>query len=329
MTQQYLRSYSLVVAPENGQQALDLSQFHMKFSIHQGDIQTPNVMNVRIYNVSEQTAQRLQNKPTSEFSRVVLQGGYEGSAGIIFDGNIKYVRSGHETAVDSYIDIVAADGDAAYNFAGVNVTLAAGWTPNDVINACLQAMGSVSPPVVAGSFPDYSALKGLRAKVLYGICRDILRETARSVGASCSIQNGRLNFVPLAGALPGDAVELTSASGLIGFPVQTANGINVRSLLNPRIGPAGTIQVNNASIQPYAYPIGLNAAVANQVVPRTAEDGFYRVIWIEHTGDTRGNPWYSDMICVALDPSANDAGAAIAAGLVFPPAQDVGVTVPQ
>jgi hypothetical protein len=36
-----------------------------------------------------------------------------------------------------------------------------------------------------------------------------------------------------------------------------------------------------------------------------ADDGYYKIIVLEHEGDTRGNPWYSNIVCLAVDMSAN------------------------
>jgi hypothetical protein len=50
---------------------------------------------------------------------------------------------------------------------------------------------------------------------------------------------------------------------------------------------------------------GLNAkteaarnALAQQVTLNA--DGNYYVMWANHTGDTRGNAWYTDIICLSI-----------------------------
>ncbi len=58
-----------------------------------------------------------------------MQAGYEsGAYGIIFKGTIKRIKTGRESAIDSFLEIMAADADEAFNFAFVNKTLAAGAT---------------------------------------------------------------------------------------------------------------------------------------------------------------------------------------------------------
>jgi hypothetical protein len=41
--------------------------------------------------------------------------------------------------------------------------------------------------------------------------------------------------------------------------------------------------------------------VQNAFLPRVTDDGFYRTIVAEHSGDTRGNDFYTDLTCIALD----------------------------
>jgi hypothetical protein len=38
----------------------------------------------------------------------------------------------------------------------------------------------------------------------------------------------------------------------------------------------------------------LNAAFTSPI-------GEYKVLLLEHNGDTRSNPWYSDMVCIAIN----------------------------
>ena len=62
---------------------------------------------------------------TAISSRGKTGGWNEVNVGTIFEGSIKYVRTGHETKVDSCVELIAADGGAGYNFAIVSTTLAA------------------------------------------------------------------------------------------------------------------------------------------------------------------------------------------------------------
>jgi len=312
----WLRKSSLVVADDK-QNGLDLSEMHFKFHITQSNEESPNTAVIRVYNLSAKTVKEITSKNDGvEYTRVVLQAGYQNSSfGVIFDGTIKQFRKGRENALDTYLDILAAAGDPEYNFGAVKATLGAGATPQAVIKAAAAQMGlpvGYLPPVFGGTLP--------RGKVLWGMARNHLRNAANSQGWSWSIQDGKVQMIPLDSYLPGEAVVLTSGTGMIGLPEQTDDGIKVRSLLNPKLSIGALIKIDNASInqtlaQPSnAIPDGVGQLPYNQwaglqMLADVSSDGFYFLYVVEHVGDSRGNDWYSDMIGLVLDKSSNTIAA--------------------
>lgn len=421
-TPQYLRKASLIIGQNSGD-ALDLSALRFTFDVRRGDLQTPNSARIRVYNVSANTA----NRAEKEFTRVVLQAGYQGNYGIIFDGTIIQARRGRESGTDTYLDITAADGDSAYNFAVVNTTLAAGSTLADHVGVCTKAMepygvglgytpwgqqsakptaadisaqqakvdaakkaiddhmaewrnllaqgkqfeglgdgaaangdqagarayylqakdcidraGVMLTTVKMHDTPTYNAelakleqmkaaaaapdapaatTQGLpRGKVMFGMARDFLTGVARTAQTVWSIQNGKVQMVPETSYLPGDVPEITSATGMVGLPEQTANGITVKMLLNPMVKIGQLIHLNNASIQQYERSLNVTQQ-GNQanidLQNKLGNDGFYYVMVAEHRGDTRGNDWHTEAICLATDASV--AGAFVNTGAVPTP----------
>ncbi|WP_374572783.1 hypothetical protein [Phenylobacterium sp.] len=301
MSNLYLRKVSLIVADD--EEGLDLSELKIVFRVRQWDIQTPNTLQARVYNLSEATAGRIQK----EFTRVVLQAGYEdGPFEKIFDGTIVQTKRGRDSGVDTYLDIFGGDGDEAYAFAVVNTCLAAGATRLDQFDAIAQAMKpyGVRPGSVPANLKDDALPRGV---VMHGMARDLLMDLADATDTNWSIQHGVLQLVPRESYLPGEAVVLTSETGMIGRPEQTEGGITVRSLLRSDIRMGARVHINNSSI--LLAPIDQSAQGRLEFENlrarvRVTEDGFYRVLCAEHFGDTRGNDFYTDMICVAAtDPA--------------------------
>ncbi len=290
---QWLRACSLVVAGASGQ-GLELGELRVVFSTKKGDVETPNSAEIRVYNLAENTANRIRG----EFSRVVLQAGYQGNVGVIFDGTVRQVRRGRENGTDTWLEIIAADGDRGYNFATLNTTLAAGSTPADRVDACGQAFAGHG--IGTGYVPDLGGVRLPRGKVMYGMARKFMREESVTADTSWSIQDGKIQVLPRAGFLPGEAVVLTHETGLVGTPEQTNDGIKVRCLINPRLRVGGRIKLDNKSVQ--AAKTDLKAGA--QRPPRMDKDGFYRILKVEFNGDTRGNDWYADMICIGIDDTS-------------------------
>lgn len=302
MTKQYLRKASLIVGGPDGD-ALDLSALRFRFAIRRGDRQTPNSADIRVYNVSDDTADRIrQLLPQPEFTRVVIHGGYDGNFGVLFDGTIIQVRRGRESQTDTYLDITAADGDQAYNFSVSALSLAAGSTPNDHVQAILADMAKHG--VTKGYIPELPGNPLPRGKVIFGMSRDELRNVAENTDTSWSIQNGQLNMIPESSYMEGDVPVITSATGMIGLPEQTQNGINVRVLLNPNIKIGQAVKIDNKSIQGFRFGLGVRQMLTNEnteLQAKTNADGLYYVMCADHIGDTRGNEWYSDLLCLAID----------------------------
>jgi len=189
----------------------------------------------------------------------------------------------------------------------VNKSLAAGTDAGERIAELVKAMtkdgvkpGKMIIPSTGGVLP--------RGKVLFGMAKSILRAEVQNIGATWSIQGGYVNVIPLTGYLPGEAVTLNRFSGLIGRPEQTADGIRARCLLNPKITIGGLVIINNSSINqtlqqnPAAAPVPYNQWAGIQQLATVTTDGIYRVYVAEHTGDTRANEYYTDLVCLTVDP---------------------------
>lgn len=298
--EQFIRKTSLKVV--NGSKSLDLSELQFTFHTAQQDVESPNNCAIRVFNLAPSTAKLIQD----EFDKVILEAGYESNSGVIFTGNIKQFRRGRVNATDTYLDLLAADGDLAYNFAVVKKSLAAGSTPKQRFDAVAAAMAPYG--VVPGQVMPFTGGVLPRGKVLFGMARSEARRLAQSQGGSWGIDNGQLNMTPLTGYKPGQVVVLTAQTGLIGLPEQTDQGIKARCLLNSRIEVGGLVQIDNTSINrliqqnPNNAPIPYNQWTGVQNLATVASDGLYRVFVAEHQGDTRGQGWYTDLICLALNP---------------------------
>jgi hypothetical protein len=327
-TDLWLRRASLVVSAGSAtdfssdigasSQGEDLSRLRFTFYIRAADgASTPKTATIRVYNLSEQTRKRV----IQEYSRVTLSAGYKtGRFAIIFDGTIKQFRRGRENNIDSYLDIFAADGDLAHLYAIVNKTIEGPATTQqqvDVVNGAIAAYGIEKGEQTLKASPgEASGTGGIlpRGKVLYGMFVGRMRDFANNNSVGWLIEDGKLKIIPNNGVAKGTAIQLNSRTGMIGVPEATDQGIMVRSLLNPVVKVYDQVQINNKdinqTIQQGAESSGPNPNSTTfpgyTNLTRFADvtnDGFYRVLVVEHEGDSRGNPWYTNMVLLALDPS--------------------------
>jgi hypothetical protein len=273
----------------------DIVSLRAQFMVRQKDSQHPNWMYIRITNLSDDS----MNHTYKENDIVELKAGYPGRSGVIFKGKVMQVRKGKEpNGVDKYFDVLATSNNQAYGFAMVNKTLKAGWTNKDILEEALKPMKAFG--VEEGHVADLGSKKGTRAKVLFGHPREILRDLAFSTGTSWSIQDEKFQMLKPDGYLPGQVVVLNSTTGMIGLPEQNLKGIVVKSLLNPEFHYGGRVKIDESSIQKMLFTAGNqpgSAAFQESVTPTIAPDGIYRILRVDHDGDSEGQDWYSTLTC--------------------------------
>lgn len=306
---QFGRSVSLVVAGQG--HGIDLSELHFRFSVRASDQESPNTAEIRVYNAKSETV----NQVISEFTTVLFQVGYGGQLATLFQGTIKQFKKGKESNTDTFLDILAADGDELYNFGFINTNVAAGSTYKQRFDSICTALGAPQDPNAQGYM---GATGGVlpRGKVLFGLGRTYLRDLAKGVGCRWSIQNGAITMIPLNGYLPGTPIDIDGTSGMIGIPEATDQGVEVTVLLNPLIivGQAVTINasdITQTTIREQGYP---NYGAIDYVASVQPGKGTYRVMVAEHEGDTRENNWYTRLTCLAIDLSSNSSSSVLAYG---------------
>lgn len=334
-TDLYIRKASLVLAgrfpttsdgtttQQGGEgNGIDLSTLRFNFQTKAWDHQTYPTLGVRVYNLSTETVNAILAR--GEYTEVELRAGYqEGWFGTIFRGTIKQFRVGRENPTDTYLDVLAADGDLL-NWTWVNASLPPGSTYKQFQNTIDQAVQKQAG-IGRGYdiLPQDGAVVFENGKVMNGLATPLYDELAYNTNSVWHIWGGQRHMMPNTGVLPGEAIVLNSATGLIGIPEATQEGIKARALLNPAIRPRSLIQINNTDINRVQNP-AINGVPSNYAdltgtgtmsfTASTTVDGFYVVLYVEHQGDTHGGPWYTDIVCAAYDSSGAGATSDLGSG---------------
>ena len=318
--------FGTALGPLTGSVALSIQDFKIVFEVCSGDTETPNTAHIRVYNLAQSTVKALLGTAGGvEYTKVSIVAGYAataaspGNVAQIFIGTIKQYRYGKENNVNSFLDIYASDEDTAYNFSTVNTSLPGGSTAEQRYNTLLGQMAIPNNPNNLNYFTSSSGALA-RGKVMFGMTRDFMRVAVRSTGTQpglgpCrwSIQNGVLTVIPLDQYLPNPVTIVNSFTGMVGVPEATNDGISVKVLLNPFLYVGNAIQINNgditlAQINNVLYP---QFSGMDQVANPSA-DGTYRICELTHSGDSRGQNWYTDMTCLAINPVTSSPAATAA-----------------
>ena len=285
MSQQYMRVIQLLVGTES--KMIDLSNLHIRFLAKLWTKQTPANCQIRVWNVSDNTRSYIEKEST----RFTLAAGYKAEGPqTIFEGTVVQVRHGRESPVDTYLDITGASGDEFNNWAIVSLPVAAGSTFKDRYDAITRELQKYGiTPGHTDTLPDEKLPRG---KTMFGMARDQLRDIAAATDTEWSVQGSELLLLSTENPLPGVVIELNSATGLVGFPEQTELGIQAKCLLNPKIKPYVQVKINNQDVQQVQLNLNYRVSPDQVILPSIADDGLYRVLSVEHSGDTRGTEWY-------------------------------------
>lgn len=268
-----------------------------------------NLATVKITNPLPQTAHGFVSTPDQP---ITIDAGYQDSHGVIFKGTIRQAVYGRDNPTDTVLTLYCTDGDIGHNYGVVNKSLPQGSTPHDHVQHAVQSMSGVSlgfiDPALQIAQPKYP-----KSVQLYGMARDVLDRIARLKKANWSIQQGQVEIVGYNNTKPGGPIVLNTNTGLIGMPTQEIGGIMARSLINPSIKINTSVQIAQSLVQGAQYTPGPDGsiAVSQQTIPYVSADGVYKVLGITYDGDSRGNPWYMDLTCIAPATIAGAAGAGI------------------
>lgn len=303
MSENWIRKCSLVMVDEKGD-GLDLSLFKFTFSITWQNTRYPKEAVFKIYNLSSDVANRITR---GEFAQIQLLAGYQDNASLIFSGEVSFSIDGRDSATDTFVTIQASENDKAFCYATVNTTLAAGYSKTDVFQALLKSVKNFG--VTVGLIPELDDVKMPRGKPLYGMHRDEMDRLALQTNATWQYVNNTIQMRP-DNTHSSDIIVLNNKTGLIGMPQQTIDGgINLQCLINPSIVINSLVRLNNGSFYkttPSVDDVNLDPAKAAKkptgaISSILSKDGDYKVINISYHGDTRGNEWYMDLVCVAKD----------------------------
>ncbi|MFT1010936.1 hypothetical protein [Enterobacter hormaechei] len=337
MTINWMRHFELRLLDDAGK-GISLSDFKVTFTIDWFNSMWPRVATLKIYNLNRDTMSRITGSEFSRITIIAGYDGLAPPVsesqvgqvmdvssdqagqtrgqnyGEIFNGEIRFTITGRDNPTDIFTLIQAIDGHQAFNEAVSSGSLSAGYKLSDVHTVLMRDFSPFGiTQGVTGEFPDRVMPRG---RVFYGMTRDYMSNLAAQCNANWQFVDGQAQMVPEDKYLH-EAIVLNSNTGLIGMPQQTMGaGVNVRCLINPNIRVNGLIQLDQASVYRTQLPndeiqrsqaritessndgnLSLGGTIAQPA--SVATDGVYIVQSISYTGDTRGNPWYMDLMCMA------------------------------
>ena len=302
MNNLWIRKYKIIIQPMAGGSSWDVSNLRCTFRIEKYKLGLCNYTDLVIYNLNSTT----ESEILKEGARVIIEAGYEGyitttgetgkvvsspmQYGKIFDGLVLQIYRTQESNTDYQLNIVAEDGADFLNQGFLTKAMAQNSSPRKIINTIAS---SANNPIQVGKLS--SELKETvlpRGKVLFGKPSDYLRKIAYENNADFYVEDGKLYMLRSYEVSASQELVLTPQTGLIGWPQQVNDGVEFKSLLNPKIRLDTGIKIDNELVR-------LQKSQRNALITPLDADGLYYVSRLTHYGDTRGNDWYTSVVGIS------------------------------
>jgi len=243
------------------------AELRIAFSVSKTITGTPNEFSLQIWNMKPGHRAAVGK----ELDLISVEAGYippggGGAVGLIAKGRVRDVEHRRE-GPDIVTHVSCGDGDKASRKATISVTLDAGASVEEAVEAIYAEMEKQGIDRGEWKFPD-DAGTFRRPYSMCGACTRELDTLGRGAGFYWSMQDEVLEIIPRDGAIQG-GVLISPNTGMIGAPAVTDNGVKVSALLNPGL------QVNRTVV------------IQSEVLEMNRKGSVYRIGALDFSGDNQ------------------------------------------
>jgi hypothetical protein len=300
ITYQRNRMYSLIVG--TAQNAVEITGLQIRFKVRKtsSNKDRKNKAEVEIYNLSKEYQTLFEEK----YVGVSLSVGYE-DTGLkrLFSGqafNVGTRKEGADTITKVELDELFKE----LNYKPVSKLIPAGKTVKNVIQELTKLVPEVSKSIFNGKNIEKAVIDGYP---MSGTPRQILNELSTAYEIDWQIDDGTLFISDKGDSYTNNtqtAFLIHEQSGLIERPywdarnVKDPEGRKIESIDSKGKSHKKTAKVKKKSLK---FKVLLNPAIyAGTILKLEYPEytGFYKVDEVKHSGDFRGEEWYSEVMCV-------------------------------
>lgn len=189
-----------------GNQIFNGDKLTIYFTVPFDDGAEANICNIKIYNLSNDTINKLKNK-----DKVFLNAGYVGNAGSILDGFVKAILT-NKDGVDKITTIDVIDGKDTWYGKPINITYKTNTTGKQILSDLAKKTGLGIGNITLPINKAYTGGKTLKMSI-----SEAINEIANECGAKSHVNRGKL-YVRPKNAGDNTNILLNADSGLIESP---------------------------------------------------------------------------------------------------------------
>lgn len=270
------RQVSVLIGQSSAQQALNVTDLHVSFNVKKTTKPETNSCKVSIWNLNPE--QRAKIHTTDGV--MTLKAGYAQDTGleVLYIGDIAFAE--HQRQPPDIVTLLEGqDGFKAFSETRVSLSYKDGTGAKQILNDVLKQFNLATRTTVKqilAQIPDSQYVNGFSAT---GQAKDVLIKVTSKLSLEWSVQNQEIKVIRAGKTDGSTAIVIAPNKGLVGSPTRRRSqdksgkgftGWSVTTLLQPKIEPGGTVQLESADV-----PAG----------------SLFRVETVEHSGDTHGESW--------------------------------------
>jgi hypothetical protein len=216
----------VVQAAYDGSAGLEVSDFDIHFSIKRNLLSQPNTAEIQIYNLAPQSRTALASASGQNLT-VSLSAGFQGGIEQLYLGEVRAAWTEH-VGPDYITYFESGDGERVQKkrLLPIDTGLGGRVPISTALNAIVTALG-IGPGNSALIQKSLAAqgVATLNASAVTGNATRRLTDLCRSAGLEWSIQNGVLQILEIGALLKGQAVLVSSDTGMLASPSVDSRGI--------------------------------------------------------------------------------------------------------
>lgn len=263
---------------ESGTDTVQLTGLRCAASVRNSGGASQGELDLRVYGLTESMMNQLSGQMNGlpyvvrRNNRVVVQAGTDATGlGVLYSGNVSNAWANYDAAPEVFFHVLAL---GAYQ-AAISPVQASSYK------------GSVDAAVVLADIAKLAGMRfensGVSGIMLSnpnypGTALDQIAACAHAAGVNFVVDGNTLAIWPKGGSRQGAVPEVSPASGLIGYPIITPSGIELRTRYNPALVFGSTVKVQSS---------------------RAAACGTWLIVQLNHTleSETPDGAWFSHVTC--------------------------------
>jgi len=278
---------------------IEISDLRIAFHIKKTLEKEPNTGEIKLYNLGFASRQNLTRKGLN----LKLEAGYEGNTATLFNGDLRVAEHIREDA-DWITTLSCGEGEDVYRFSRFNKSYKgktdAETVLTELIGAAQFSKGNLTQAMAfAKTLPGKTTHEN--GFVAQGRLSNSISKLTDAAGINWCLTNGSFRFSYRGEEIGQNiALEITPQSGMIGSP-ELSSPNHVDNLNKPASRKPKAKNKNKT----IAVRILLDATLipGHVVLIRHQGTTYEAVITsLEHSGDTHGDEWFTDLECVIRSP---------------------------